>query len=68
MRQMIIDGVDFYGLEIQKYWQPPASWSAEKKKKLHVLAEKHPFLLPALLVIAIVTALLSIANNLGLFE
>ena len=44
------------------------SWSAEKKKKLHVLAEKHPFLLPALLVIAIVTALLSIANNLGLFE
>ena len=32
MRQMIIDGVDFYSLEIQKYWQPPASWSAEKKK------------------------------------
>lgn len=33
MRQMIIDGIDFYGLEIQKYWQPPASWSNEKKKK-----------------------------------
>ena len=45
-----------------------SSWSAVKKKKLNVLAEKHPFLLPALLVIAIVAALLSIANNLGLFK
>lgn len=32
MRQMVIDGVDFYGLEIQKYWQPPASWTNERKK------------------------------------
>lgn len=45
-----------------------SSWSAVKKKKINVLAEKHPFLLPALLVIAIVAALLSIANNLGLFK
>ncbi len=45
-----------------------SSWSAIKKKKINVLAEKHPFLLPAILVIAIVGALLSIANNLGLFE
>lgn len=27
-----IDNVDFYELPAQKYWQPPASWSAEKKK------------------------------------
>ena len=45
-----------------------SSWSAEKNKKLNILAEKHPLLLPALLVIAIAAALLSIANNLGLFK
>jgi ATP-dependent DNA ligase len=28
-----IDGVDFHELSAQKYWQPPASWSKEKKKQ-----------------------------------
>lgn len=28
----IIDGIDFYNLEIEKYYAPPNSWSAEKRK------------------------------------
>lgn len=33
MRKIIIDNVDFYGLEPMKYWQPPSSWSDERKKE-----------------------------------
>lgn len=29
----IIEGIDFYELEAQKYFAPPASWSEEKKKE-----------------------------------
>lgn len=28
-----IDGVDFHSLEAQKYWTPPASWPADRKKQ-----------------------------------
>ena len=30
---LIIDNYDFEELEIMKYWQPPSSWSEEKKKE-----------------------------------
>ena len=29
----IIDGIDFYNLEAQRYYAPPASWSIEKRKE-----------------------------------
>lgn len=29
----IIEGIDFYELEAQRYYAPPASWSEEKKKE-----------------------------------
>ena len=28
-----IDGIDFYNVEPQKYWTPPASWAPERKKQ-----------------------------------
>jgi len=28
-----INGIEFHDLSIQKYWQPPASWTTEKKKE-----------------------------------
>ena len=31
---MLIDGIDFYNLEIQKYYAPPHSWSEEKIKNI----------------------------------
>lgn len=32
MKKMCVDGYDFYGMEIMKYYQPPASWSNEKRQ------------------------------------
>lgn len=29
-----IDGIDFHGLEIQKYYAPPSTWDSKKKKDL----------------------------------
>jgi len=32
--EYIIDNIDFYNLDIQRYYAPPSSWSPEKKKDL----------------------------------
>ena len=32
MRKILIDNFDFYGMEIQKYWQPPASWTDTRRR------------------------------------
>lgn len=31
-----IDGIDFYNLEVQKYYAPPNSWDTDKKKNLAI--------------------------------
>lgn len=33
MSNFIIDGIDFHNMEVQKYWQPPNSWTQDKKIK-----------------------------------